>query len=48
MKFGLILAVIKSVADMIKGWFGWQAGQEKKKKDAIDKTASGIGKGKPF
>ena len=48
MKFELVLAVIKSVADVIKGWLGWIAGKEKEKKDAIDKTTSGIGKGKPF
>jgi hypothetical protein len=48
MTFDLILAVIKSVADTIRGWFVWTAGEEKKKKDAIDKTTSKIGKGKPF
>lgn len=48
MTFGLILAVIKSVADVVKGWFTWMAGKEKEKKDAVDKTTSGIGKGKPF
>ncbi len=48
MKFELLLAAMKSVADMIKGWFGWIANKEKQKKDSIDRTASGIGKGKPF
>ncbi len=48
MTFAMILAALKSIADMIKGWFGWQASKEKEKKDAVDKTTSGIGKGKPF
>jgi len=48
MKFELVVAAIKSVADVIKSWLSWMAGKEKKKKDAIDKTTSPIGKGKPF
>ena len=48
MKFELVLAAIKSVADVIKSWFGWMASKKEDKKDAIDKTASPIGKGKPF
>jgi len=47
-KFELILAALKSVADMVRGIFGWLATKEKDKKDAINKTTSGIGKGKPF
>ena len=46
--FNLILAALKSVADVVKGWFTWQAGKEKKKKDAVDKVSRGIGRGKPF
>lgn len=48
MKFELVLLALKSVADVIRGWFSWIAGREKAKKNAVDKTASGIGKGKPF
>lgn len=48
MKLELIFAAIKSIGDVIKGLLGWLAGKEKQKKDAIDKTTSGIGKGKPF
>jgi len=44
----LILAVIKSIADLLKAWFGWAAKREKEKRDAVDKTTSGIGKGMPF
>ena len=48
MKFTLILAVIKSIADLLKALFGWSAKKEKEKRDAVDDTTSGIGKGRPF
>ncbi len=48
MKFALILAALKSVADVIKSWFSWMANKREDGRDAVDKTASSIGKGKPF
>ncbi len=44
----LILAAIKAVADLLSRWFGWEAKKEKERKDAVNKTTNGIGKGKTF
>ena len=44
----LILAAITALAKALKSWFGWITKKQKDKEDAADKTASKIGKGKPF
>ena len=48
MKFELIVAAIKSVADLFRMLFGRSAKKEEEKRDAVDKTTAGIGKGKTF
>jgi hypothetical protein len=40
--FNLLLAAIKSVADLLKGWFGKQAKEQKDKEDAAKKTSERI------
>jgi len=37
--FALLLAAIKSVSDLLRGWFGMKAKQQKKKEDAVQEAS---------